>query len=316
MYIKRAALPFCACCPVQHGLTATGMCTAPLPSSRPMNLIRSSQWQHTSRQLRAASVLHGSHPHKPDEHHHHSSHPSHPRRDDHHLQWPTTPKPTPYEIFGQEKSAPYSKSRFYELAKLYHPDRHHHTSRTVSRSTKIERYRLVVAANAILCDPAKRRQYDLYGAGWNGQADMHNTYREAEKAWRQHPGSAAHNATWEDWENWHEQRDGKKQQEPLYMSNSLFAAAIVLLIGIGVWGRATTAGKRSLSFMEMQEEQNRKLSRDLRAQQFITAPLNRQDRVDNFIRSREGSPYEFRHHPGHVEEAEGEAEGDQRESRS
>lgn len=162
----------------------------------------------------------------------------------------------------------------------------------------------MVAANAILCDPTKRRAYDLYGAGWNGQTDMNNTYREAEKAWRQQAGSAAHNATWEDWEQWHEQRHGKKQQEPLFMSNGLFAAAIVVLIGIALWGRATTAGKRSMDYIEMQQEQNRKLSRDLRAQQFLTAPLTREDRVDNFIRQREGSPYEPRHLPGHVEESE------------
>src|SRR5690554_4812441 len=32
--------------------------------------------------------------------------------------------PSPYEIFNQKKGSPYSKRRFYELVKIYHPDRH------------------------------------------------------------------------------------------------------------------------------------------------------------------------------------------------
>ena len=42
--------------------------------------------------------------------------------------WPTALNPTPYDIFGHPKDAPYSKHRFYELVKLYHPDRHSHTA--------------------------------------------------------------------------------------------------------------------------------------------------------------------------------------------
>ena len=68
--------------------------------------------------------------------------------------WPklqsTSAIPTPYQIFQQEKGAPYSKFRFYELAKLYHPDmcsHKHSRARSLSPHVRVERYRLVVAGN-------------------------------------------------------------------------------------------------------------------------------------------------------------------------
>ena len=81
--------------------------------------------------------------------------------------------PTPYQIFGQKKDSPYSKRKFYELVKLYHPDRHDYGSsgNLPSYTTKLERYRLIVAANDILSNPVKRAAYDRYGSGWNGQPD-------------------------------------------------------------------------------------------------------------------------------------------------
>ncbi|KAK4909169.1 J domain-containing protein 1, partial [Elasticomyces elasticus] len=100
------------------------------------------------------------------------------------LTWPAPPHghvyPTPYQIFALEKSAPYSKARFYELVKLYHPDRNHCSStpapapthpERLSHKVKIERYRLIVAAHTILSDPARRSAYDRFGAGWNGRPD-------------------------------------------------------------------------------------------------------------------------------------------------
>ncbi|OCL06051.1 hypothetical protein AOQ84DRAFT_85833, partial [Glonium stellatum] len=94
------------------------------------------------------------------------------------LAWPTaTPPhaiPTPYQILALRHDEPYTKQRFYALVKLYHPDRHHHhyssdSSRAIAslpRSTRLERYRLLVAAHTLLSDPAKRRAYDRHGIGW------------------------------------------------------------------------------------------------------------------------------------------------------
>lgn len=223
-----------------------------------------------------------------------------PRRDDDDPASPTWPKsknPTPYEIFDQAKSTPYSKKTFYQLVKLYHPDRHFHTSNlngATTQKVKLERYRLVVAANDILSDPTKRRAYDLYGAGWGGTSDMSNTaYREADRAWRAQTGTAAHNATWEDWERWHwennSRRDGAAgKSEPRYMSNGMFVMTICVFVLLGGWGQATRAGSHGMYLVEMQEKKDNHISEEMWRRRREKAMLTREDRVENFLRSREG----------------------------
>lgn len=223
-----------------------------------------------------------------------------PRRNDDEPASPTWPKsknPTPYEIFDQAKSTPYNKKTFYQLVKLYHPDRHAHTSSlngSITQKAKLERYRLVVAANDILSDPTKRRAYDLYGAGWGGTSDMSNTaYREADRAWRAQSGTAAHNATWEDWERWHweqnSRRDGAAgRSEPRYMSNGLFVMTICVFVVLGGWGQATRAGNHGMYLVEMQEKKDIHISEEMWRRRREKALLTREDRVENFLRSREG----------------------------
>ena len=228
------------------------------------------------------------------EHHHQPGHKRHstPEQSHDHTNWPTAQNPTPYDIFNQKKSAPYSKTKFYELVKLYHPDRHHHTAHHgIARAMKLERYRLIIAANDILCDPVKRRAYDLYGAGWGDKSDMQNDYRAAERSWRQQPGSAANNATWEDWEQWYQQRDGKKQ-EPLYMSNGGFVIVIVMFVLIGGWGQATRAGAHSLYIVEMEDKKQNHITAEMKKRQNESAMLTREGRVESFLRQREGWGYE------------------------
>ncbi|KAF3060065.1 J domain-containing protein 1 [Daldinia childiae] len=204
--------------------------------------------------------------------------------------WPESPHPTPYEIFDQQKSAPYSKTKFYELVKLYHPDRHHHVpTHRLSHSARLERYRLVVAANQILSDPSKRRAYDLYGAGWGGMRNMENLYRSADRSWRDVPGNPSMNATWEDWERWYNERDGKKEkQSPVYMSNQLFAGVLCIFVVIGSVGQARRANSNTTNLVEMREQSHAIISHDMRQRQTEQATLNRHERVENFLRQREG----------------------------
>ena len=61
--------------------------------------------------------------------------------------------PTPYQIFEMKTNGVYSKARFYELVKVYHPDRGNGKDEALPRHIKMERYRLIVAANHILADP-------------------------------------------------------------------------------------------------------------------------------------------------------------------
>lgn len=217
-----------------------------------------------------------------------------------HLAWPTHPHPTPYQIFNQQRGAPYSKKTFYSLVKLYHPDRHLFSSHpgTLSQSTKLERYRLVVAANTILSDPNKRRAYDRFGAGWNeaGGGDMSSSpsCREMDRAWRRAPGSAAGNATWEDWERWYESQDPngagakRKRQDPLYMSNGLFVGVLAMFVVVGSWGQATRAGNHSVHLIEMRETSSQNISEDMWRRRQEKAVLSREDRVESFLRQREG----------------------------
>ncbi|AEO68205.1 997ae4c3-f94f-4028-b87e-9b1429abae20 [Thermothielavioides terrestris] len=217
--------------------------------------------------------------------------------------WPTSAHPTPYEIFGLARNAPYSKARYFQLAKLYHPDRHHHTSGDgISHVTKLERYRLVVAANELLSNPQKKRMYDLYGFGWENQADSQSRHREADRAWRQQPGNASMNATWEDWERWYRERDGSggsgEKQEQIFTSNLAFMAIISTFLIIGTWGQMTRAGANSVTLLEMRDQQHVALSNELRERRNQRAGLDREARVESFLRQRELERWAY-DPPGH-----------------
>ncbi|CAN8105400.1 unnamed protein product [Discula destructiva] len=204
--------------------------------------------------------------------------------------WPTSEHPTPYDIFAQTRSAPYSKKTFIQLVKLYHPDHHSHSSSPLSHATKVDRYRLVVAANIILSDPTKRRAYDLYGAGWSGAPDMCNkTFREADRAWRREAGSAAGNATWEDWEQWHNGGNSSgEKQSPLYMSNGLFVGALAVFVVATSWGQATRAGNHSMHLLETRESSSQHISEEMWRMRKEKAVLGREERIETFLKAREG----------------------------
>ncbi|OOG00293.1 hypothetical protein ASPCADRAFT_57 [Aspergillus carbonarius ITEM 5010] len=82
------------------------------------------------------------------------------------LPWPPTQDLTPYNILNLRPSDPYTKAPFYNLVKIYHPDRYHTVPSNLSPATREHRYRLVLAAHELLSDPQKRLAYDRYGVGW------------------------------------------------------------------------------------------------------------------------------------------------------
>ncbi|CZT09690.1 related to J domain-containing protein 1 [Rhynchosporium agropyri] len=232
----------------------------------------------------------------------------HSRHDHGKLRWPEKTSantiPTPYQIFDQRKGSPYSKRRFYELVKLYHPDRHDHiiASNGLSYATKLERYRLVVAANDILSDPIKRSAYDCYGAGWNGAPDVKKPRDASDPAsswggsnawgWGGGTEGPSQNATWEDWERWY-QRDAKGPQEPRYVSNSAFVGLIVAFAFIGGIGQVTRAGTYGVSFVEQRDALHNNISKDLirRRKETTTAYGSREERIDSFLRQRDPVGY-------------------------
>ncbi|KAJ4287097.1 J domain-containing protein 1 [Collariella sp. IMI 366227] len=206
--------------------------------------------------------------------------------------WPTSAKPTPYDIFGLALKSPYSKARYFQLAKLYHPDRQlaHATDDGIPHLTKLERYRLVVAANEILSNPQKKRMYDMYGFGWENQTDPQTRHREADRAWRQEPGNASMNATWEDWERWYQKQNGKEEgdkQEKVFTSNIMFMGIVSFFLIVGTWSGMTRAGTNSVSMLEQRDERHAAISKELRERQTQRFGLDREDRVQNFVRQRE-----------------------------
>ncbi len=252
--------------------------TSPLPPTSPPRR-RSAPVRQRWPQFRLhGTVGHDNHRQKPASG---SSGPSCP--------WPTSPNPTPYEILQLKRGAPYTKTRFYELVKIYHPDTSNRASHDgMAHAARLERYRLVVTANDILGDPVKRRAYDLYGAGWDVPRGLpKNTHGNRQRSWRHEPGSAANNATWEDWERWYQERDGVKP-EPRYMSNPAFVGIILFFVMIGGWGQATRVGRNSASLVEMRDQSQKTISRDFRQRQTDSAPLTREARVESFLRQREG----------------------------
>ncbi|KAI1291389.1 hypothetical protein F5Y03DRAFT_400752 [Xylaria venustula] len=203
--------------------------------------------------------------------------------------WPASLFPTPYEVLAQPRDAPYSKVLFYQLVKVYHPDKNYtDADSSIPHSVRLERYRLVVAANEILSDDAKRKAYDLYGAGWNGNRTMQDLYREADRSWRNEPGNASRNATWEDWEEWRRERNGEPPpQNPVFMSNELFVIVLCSLVVAGSFAQARRANTNTLNIVEMRDQKHAAISGDMRRRQDEKAPLNRHERVESFLRQRD-----------------------------
>ena len=216
--------------------------------------------------------------------------------------------PTPYEIFGLEKSSPYSKHRFYELVKHYHPDRKgsylensagiSDVNCTISESVRLERYRLIVAAHTILSDPVKRSAYDRYGAGWNGQAEFsgprfrHDSVSRRPSSKFRFGDDPVNNATWEDWERWYRRQESSaheppSQQNPVYISNIAFAALVVMLAGLGGIGQATRVEAFSNSFLEQRDRRHDIASKDLMKVRQETKEKPRDQRIHRFLEERE-----------------------------
>lgn len=206
--------------------------------------------------------------------------------------------PTPYEIFNQKKESPYSKRRFYELVKIYHPDRNIQSSSygdEISEATKLERYRLIVAANNVLSDPSKRAAYDAYGTGWQGESDkatQHGSWAppHSGRSGGGGPGGPRYNATWEDWEKWHNRNE---KQDPIYFSNGVFALLILLFGTIGFVGQNRVVDNFSSSLTHQIDALHRDMSQELmRRRREASMNANKDERVHEFLKTRDQLAHE------------------------
>ncbi|KAI5235353.1 hypothetical protein E4T43_09332 [Aureobasidium subglaciale] len=220
------------------------------------------------------------------------------------MPWPKAPKghshPTPYQILSTTEAEPYSKRRFYELVKLYHPDsgaceKHHH-HHSVPQPLRLERYRLVVAAHTILSDPDKRKMYDRFGAGWSGVPSTvggrpgPGAPAGPFSGWRHHTDSDIWgNATWEDWERFYARRDGVTQQAPRYLSNGNFILCVILLAMIGAslnLSRAETEGDKVVAARDLVHD---RASKELRRVRQMSENRPKEERIQFFLRQREAT---------------------------
>ena len=221
------------------------------------------------------------------------------------LPWPDASSPntvpSPYQIFGLRKGSPYSKRRFYELVKIYHPDRHNLESdssntQSLHRSVKTERYRLIVTAHEILSDPVKRSAYDTSGAGWVGRLDhCAPKYTWGRNNYARWSGfdtndSPFGNATWEDWEKWY-QRDKAKQQ-PVYFSNGGFLTLVLTTILLASFGQSIRVEDYSNAFRQQVEKAHDEASMAVQQSRTESQAFgNRDERLLQFLRTRDSHGY-------------------------
>ena len=216
--------------------------------------------------------------------------------------------PTPYEIFELDKGAIYTKHRFYELVKIYHPDRSGYIGNicgNISHGERLERYRLVVLAHEILSDPIKRRAYDSHGAGWGdhqGYGTRHT--RGYHDARRDSPfgfgpdcdSSPFANATWEDWERWYRRTDNSGRRQDYggtYVNPNAFASFIILLAVISGVAQATRAGQYSGTLEERAQAFSEETSLFLssRADHLKEQNITSDGRIKHFLERRDPTKY-------------------------
>lgn len=204
--------------------------------------------------------------------------------------WPTSATFTPYDLFKHKRDAPYSKGRFYDLVKFYHPDipcNGHPLCRDISHEVRLQRYRLLVAANEILSDPTKRAAYDQFGAGWT----LHPSPNYEAPSW--HPGMKEYgpmyaNATWEDWERWHNRHNAGQRQ---LVDHKTFMTFVVLLVLFGGTVNATWLGQRNASYGQRLRDVNDESLRFLSGRRENTANQMKSSeaRVQHFLIRRDPS---------------------------
>lgn len=233
----------------------------------------------------------------------HVSHPpgkssEHTQCDREDLSWPDPihPRktPTPYQILSTQQDQVYTKHRFYHLVKLYHPDRCHDSSPVseIPHAVRLERYRLLVAAHAILSDDAKRRAYDLWGHGWVGHQENPSSrpygWTAERKTWPSGHDPMM-NATWEDWERWYDREYGREQQNTrdLYMSNFSFIGLIFALVTLGGVMQGTRANMMTSSAMEHRDKVHNEASKQLARSKRATMSGDRNERIKTFLEHRE-----------------------------
>jgi hypothetical protein len=197
--------------------------------------------------------------------------------------WPSTRSFTPYEVLNLPRDAPYSKRHYYDLVKIYHPDRpltDHPLFHQLTPEIRLQRYRIVVDAHEILSDPIKRAAYDRNGLGWS------HTVPEAKIEWDSRGPNIYANATWEDWEDWHNRHQGPQQH---VVDHRTFIRLVILLVLFGGALQASWIGQMNTGVQGRLREVNEKSARFLHSRQESTVKQmdSNEARVQGFLIRRD-----------------------------
>jgi curved DNA-binding protein CbpA len=197
--------------------------------------------------------------------------------------WPSTSSLTPYDVLNLPRGAPYSKRHYYDLVKIYHPDRplhDHPLFQHLTSETRLLRYRIVVDAHELLSDPIKRAAYDQSGAGWSHMVQKTTT------DWESHGPSIYANATWEDWERWNNRHQGPQQH---VVDQRTFTRLVILLVLFGGALQASWIGKLNTGFEDRLREVNEESARFLHGRRDNTVKQmdTKEARVQGFLIRRD-----------------------------
>jgi hypothetical protein len=189
---------------------------------------------------------------------------------------------SPYEVLGLDCHAPYTRQRFTELAKRYHPDCASHNSTVIEdATTRLARFHIIMEAHHVLSDPRKREAYDLYGLGWKHQSTLqaHDFQGSGQYAKTQanSPGT--------DW--WKEQERYSKNKEEIFLRNVIGAVALLIFIALTSWLQLRRMANvlRAAACGYMQTHEN--LVNELALLRVEGANLTKDDRIKKFLLQKE-----------------------------
>ncbi|RDW86567.1 J domain-containing protein [Aspergillus mulundensis] len=200
--------------------------------------------------------------------------------------WPSTPSFTPYDVIGHTRGAPYPKHRYYELVKIYHPDRpcnDHPLCRNITPEVRLQRYRIVVTAHEILSDSNRRAAYDATGMGW--------AFNPAPERRRRNPNDPIYNnATWEDWERWYSRNEPKQET---VVDHKTFVMFVVLLFFMGAAVQASWITTVSTGYEDRLKELNEHSTRFLnqRRENTVKQMPGSDAKVQHFLIRRDPSGF-------------------------
>ncbi|KAJ5749092.1 uncharacterized protein N7511_010788 [Penicillium nucicola] len=197
--------------------------------------------------------------------------------------WPSNPSFSPYDVLNIPRGAPYSKRQYYDLVKIYHPDRpftkDHPLFGELTAEVRLQRYRIVVDAHEILSDPIRRAAYDQTGTGWNHAVQDSTEFNT-------HGSGIYANSTWEDWERWHNRHNGPQQH---VVDQRTFTRLVILLVLFGGAVQASWIGQMNTGFEDKLRLVNEESARFLHGRKDNTVKQmdSNEARVQGFLIRRD-----------------------------